>query len=250
MSKADTRLHAKYGVYTHQSEAAYTAIRSAILSGRCARGTKLNERFLTRDFGFNRTPVRHALAKLTAEGLAEHVPYVGTFVRKLDIAETLELIHFRRGMESACAATAAVRITPNEARDLLQLAAEVTQSEDILAAAHDPQAREAANVRARERERLFHQRITELADNNEMLTAVNRACTIHFALCPGSTDMGPTRLRSGSMGPDHNQVALAIADRHPQKAFGAMWDHFNALLHAVNTMAQTAEADSTGVHRR
>ena len=66
----------RYEIRT-QTSRAYEFIHQAILSGKFQPGMQLREHALCHMSGLTRTPIRHAFAKLTAEGLVEQIPNVG-----------------------------------------------------------------------------------------------------------------------------------------------------------------------------
>ncbi|MGR3780257.1 MAG: GntR family transcriptional regulator [Albimonas sp.] len=95
------------------AERAYETIRSAILSGELPAGTHLREEPLARMTGTSRTPVREALHRLTAEGLAlaqNRHRYVADF----SFHEVAVIFELRARLESYAATLAATRITPAE----------------------------------------------------------------------------------------------------------------------------------------
>jgi DNA-binding GntR family transcriptional regulator len=89
--------------HTNQGEALVdhiaATIRSRVLSGDIALGSRLRQETLAAEFGVSRTPVREALRKLQASGIVELVQYRGAVVhgpqlRQLREAEKL----FRRSI--------------------------------------------------------------------------------------------------------------------------------------------------------
>ncbi|MDF2231787.1 GntR family transcriptional regulator [Albimonas sp. CAU 1670] len=95
------------------AERAYETIRAAILSGELAAGTHLREESLARMTGTSRTPVREALHRLTAEGLAlaeNRHRYVADF----SVHEVAVIFELRARLESYAASLAATRITVEE----------------------------------------------------------------------------------------------------------------------------------------
>lgn len=244
MSTRSDTVYAKYGVRPHQSGTAYKALREAIIAGRIPQGTQLNERSLSERFGFSRTPIRHALVKLAAEGLVEQIPHVGTFVRKLTTDEALELVTFRRAIESACAAMAAINASPQQLAELRKLGDEIAESDETLEGTlgrEDTLEVAAAN---REKEITFHRRVAELSSNAEMMRTFGNASTVYLTLFPGSMGRNHMSVPCGAMGADHAEVARAIATGDPKQAFGAMWTHFNALLHVLNAEMAKQNGDT------
>lgn len=62
----------------------YEQIREQIQTGKLSPGTRLVNRKMAIELGTSMVPVREALNRLTSEGLLEHLPGGGNFVRKLN----------------------------------------------------------------------------------------------------------------------------------------------------------------------
>lgn len=69
-------------------DAAYRAIRDAIVDGTLAPGERLNDPDLMGWLGVSRTPIREALARLEQSGLVQTKPGRYTIVSPLDVRET------------------------------------------------------------------------------------------------------------------------------------------------------------------
>lgn len=91
------------------SRQAYQEIRTIILSGRFAPGTKLVVRPIAEELGLSPTPVKAALAALEGEGLVAAVPNRGFFVRSFDEASVKDICTFRGAMDRLAAELAASR---------------------------------------------------------------------------------------------------------------------------------------------
>ncbi|SDW87647.1 transcriptional regulator, GntR family [Albimonas donghaensis] len=106
------------------AERAYETIRDAILSGALPAGEHLREESLAQMTGTSRTPVREALQRLTAEGLAlaenRH-----RFVADFSLHEVEVIFDLRARMESYAAKLAATRITEPELDRLRALVDEI-----------------------------------------------------------------------------------------------------------------------------
>lgn len=90
------------------------AIAQEIATGEIAPGERLDEVALSRRFGVSRTPIREALMQLGTMGLVEMQPHRGAFVRKVGIAELVEMIEVMAELEGMCARLAARRMSSEE----------------------------------------------------------------------------------------------------------------------------------------
>ncbi|MFM8292675.1 MAG: GntR family transcriptional regulator, partial [Planctomycetia bacterium] len=74
------------------SAKAYRSLRQMIVEGHVHPRQRLSHRALSKNLGIGRSPVRDALLQLEAEGLIEHRPNSGIFLRELTARE-LECIY-------------------------------------------------------------------------------------------------------------------------------------------------------------
>src|SRR5262245_15516806 len=74
-------------------------IRTLILSGELAPGSRIRQEELAERFNTSRIPVREALRRLESEGLIILVPNSGGWVARLDLAECLETYMMRERLE-------------------------------------------------------------------------------------------------------------------------------------------------------
>jgi len=178
-------------LYTH----VYEIVRDAVLTGRFGPGVQLKERALAAELGVSRTPLRQALARLTADGLLEQVAKVGVFVRK----------------------AASDAISDETARELMELAEQV----DAAVTRRDM-------LEGHYLELDFHRRVLQIADNSELQRMAENTKALYFTL--GAIPKEPTALNlSRDMSVSHTEVARAIAGGLPELAFKAMWEHFEVV---------------------
>ena len=100
---------------------AYDSIRAMMLSGELQPGTRLVNRALGAELGLSTVTVREAIHRLTSEGLVDHVPNAGAYVRRLDQREIGQLYEFRKALERFALEVVVRRIETYELRNLEQL---------------------------------------------------------------------------------------------------------------------------------
>src|SRR5437660_3039299 len=93
---------------------AYKEIKRRIIDVAYPPGTKLSEVQLADEFGFGRSPVRTAFARLQTEGWVTVSPQSGTYVRNLSEAEIAEIYDLRLLLETHATRQAAQNITPEQ----------------------------------------------------------------------------------------------------------------------------------------
>ncbi|MEM8590541.1 MAG: GntR family transcriptional regulator [Pseudomonadota bacterium] len=144
------------------AEHAYQEIRQAILSGELKAGEHLHEEKLATLSGTSRTPVREALRRLVAEGLAKaHNRH--RFVTDFSFEEMAVIFEVRARLESYAAQLAAPRITAAELAELERLIADIDALLDL---DHGPAAERFIDLNAQ-----FHA-ITVAASRSRQLTSL------------------------------------------------------------------------------
>lgn len=103
------------------TERAYTQIRSLLVAGSYAPGTRLREEDLAERTGVSRTPVREALRRLAVEGFVEFQPRRGVQVTSWSDQDLDELFGVRALLESYGAGQAAERATPDQLDTMSEL---------------------------------------------------------------------------------------------------------------------------------
>lgn len=111
-SRALTDLWRRQGRSLATSESVHRTLREAILQQILGPGTRLAEEDLAGGFGISRTPVREAILRLEAEGLAERSSGRTAFVTEISPREIVEIYEVRGAIDGLSAELAATRIEP------------------------------------------------------------------------------------------------------------------------------------------
>lgn len=141
-------------VHTH----AYEKLRSLITEGQIASGERLDERALAAALGVSRTPIREAVTRLASDGLVEHRPYQGNFVKSFSANQVAGLYDVRRALEMLAAREAVPRLDEDglaAVRDALDAASAALEKGDMLGFA--------------EADRSFHRLIVENSGNETLI---------------------------------------------------------------------------------
>lgn len=206
------------------SEKAYAALRSDIIHWRLTPGTVLAEVELSERLGVSRTPIREALAKLSAEGLTEPQSGRGVVVSEISLDHLDELFELRSALECRAAELAAQRCDPAVFHTLhrqLLNAGELITSDDP--ARGD-----------------YYQLVGELdtaidaAAGNHYLTQALKNLRVHLVRVRRLGKDNPARLRDAAR--EHAAIALAIANGNAAVASAATTVHLdNSLRHLLST---------------
>jgi DNA-binding GntR family transcriptional regulator len=98
------------------ADRAYAAIQSAILDGSLRPGDRLRIEDLSATLHISPTPIREALSRLEAAGLAEYVAHRGSRVSEVSASEFRELYELRFILEPLAVSKAAERFNSETAR--------------------------------------------------------------------------------------------------------------------------------------
>ncbi len=195
----------------------YDTLRGRIVAGELPPGTPLVASQLALSVGASRTPVREALLRLTAEGLAAETPG-GFVVRKLTEEDIMEMYEVRVPLEATAARLAAANLTP------LGLAQIRAVHEKLTAAARQkkPDLNWIAAVNLE-----FHRAICGAARNKLLLEFISK---IYDSLgrFRSTTFQYPGRLPEAMA--EHEAMVAAIADRDPSRAEQIAREHMQRAM--------------------
>src|SRR5690606_24475029 len=105
-------------------------LRDDILAGVFPPGERLIELQLSERYGVGRAAIRAALVELDTEGLVQRETNRGATVRRITVAEAVEITEARAALEGLIARLAAERATDRERDDLRALVDEMTVAVD------------------------------------------------------------------------------------------------------------------------
>jgi DNA-binding GntR family transcriptional regulator len=173
---AENGSHARKGWFRVQmivtaSQETYDRLLEKLLSGSYPPGTRLVNRKLASELGVSVIPVREALGRLASEGLVEHIPGAGSFVRNLSRKEIVKLYSFREQLESFAVREASAN---RQSYQLERLNRILEESETFMAdlTQDDSEHRDANLKRWLDLDANFHETVIDAADNPWLAQAV------------------------------------------------------------------------------
>ena len=208
------------------SERAYRALRRDILNWELAPGTALAEVELSERLGVSRTPVREAVARLVADGLATAQRGRGTVVSDVSLDDLTDMFVLRRVLETESAKLAAGSEQTHRFGPLAKKFRDVAENSQTLA---EPGP--------------YYQLINtmdELIDTaagNEYLATALANLRVHLSRVRRMAKDNPTRLAASAV--EHSKIAEAIANKDPLLASAATTMHLHASLDHILTHAET-----------
>ena len=205
---------------------AYRSLRRMIIDGKVRPRQRLSHRMLSRDLGIGRSPVRDALLQLESEGLIEHRPSSGIYLREVTPDELECIYELRIVNEPYAAGRAAERAEAAQIAALRRICGEMTAIAGRTGLVQ-------WFSRGENRRRFcrldmdFHSTVLEASGNplaaklfaNAQLLALTFAWDLGYGRPEWFAGIVP---RTAA---DHGAVFEAIRDRDPPAARAAMLDH-------------------------
>ncbi|WP_312181019.1 GntR family transcriptional regulator [Arthrobacter sp.] len=209
------------------SDRAYAMLREDIVEWRLPPGTVLGEVEQSQRLGISRTPLREALGRLTADGLAAPHHGRGVVVTPISPETVGALFELRQALECQAASLAAARGEPAVFR---KLRTDFDAAAALLAAdpGEDP---------AREGYYALVARLDAAIDAaaaNPYLTQALGNVRLHLARVRRLAKDNPARLRDTAA--EHATIAGAIAAGDPAMAAAATAVHLHKSLEHFNTV--------------
>lgn len=227
-------------VYTRgvrASDRAYLTLREEIIEGALAPGSVLGEVEQSARLGLSRTPLREALGRLVADGLAEQSPRRGIVVTAVSLSEASDLFEVRSALEVLAARRAAENVahqpasTGHSPRELLaDLAVRFETATVDLAAGADPTAYYALTEE-------LDAAIDSAAGNRHLADAL-RDVRVHLGRLRRLSRDSPGRLADSAR--EHAAIARAVATGNPQLAAATTTVHLQQALTHLLTGAPAA----------
>jgi DNA-binding GntR family transcriptional regulator len=121
------------GVIKHRTLDGYVVeeLRSRIVRGDLAAGTRIDQQALSEELGISRMPVREALRRLAAEGFVELISHRGALVTKLSDAEIIEVYEMRAVLQGLAARLAVPHYTDEHLQPLGDLLDKMERTKDL-----------------------------------------------------------------------------------------------------------------------
>jgi len=223
------------------SDRAYAALRDDILEWRLLPGAVLAEVEQSERLGVSRTPLREALARLTAEGLTTTAGGRGVVVTDISLDDIDELFELRETLEGKAAALAAERgekpLFRQLHHDLQNAPALITDADPARHDYYDLVGRLDAAI--------------DGAISNSYLVQAMRGLRVHLVRIRRLSADDPSRLAAAAA--EHAAIAEAIAGGHPGLAAAATTIHLHRSLSHVKathgTAAHATATHATATHR-
>ena len=223
------------------SDRAYRALRQEIVEGDLPPGAVLGEVEQSARLGLSRTPLREALSRLVADGLAAPATGRGVVVTAVSLDEAPQLFDLRIALETLAARRAAEHIAEpvngNATReDFAELAASFEQATAKLSQGEDPTDYYALTAQL--------DAALDAASDNSYLAESLRGLRLHLGRLRRLARNSPVRLAASAQ--EHAAIARAIAAGDPDLAAASTIVHLHqALAHLRSGAPDTTDSPDT-----
>ncbi|MFV0382523.1 GntR family transcriptional regulator [Paracoccus sp. (in: a-proteobacteria)] len=205
------------------TDLAYDAIKAAIMTGTLKAGDRIKEELIAEQIGVSRTPIRHAIQKLTAQGFVETLHNSGARVADWSSQDLDEITQMRALLEGFGAGIAARKATPADIAALRALAAEM-EAAASLGTGKALEAITGLNSR-------FHMTIIEASGNSRLAEVIGNLA--HPLLVQRRfSGFSPTRLKRSM--DHHREIVDALEAGDADWASAIMRSHILASAEAAH----------------
>ena len=205
----------------------YHRVRALIESGAIQSGERLDERALAERMEVSRTPLREAVGKLAEEGLVEHRPYKGNFVRTFSAKQVSDIYEVRKMLEGLAVRLAVPKLTDADVEELRAILDDIAS-----ALAHGDIAEYSAA------DQRFHDAMARLAGNEALREALGRLrgqVQIIRIIANRDPDVVDRTAR------ERPQIVAALEARDAEAAASLMEAHIEGVRHTVVAQFQTLQ---------
>jgi DNA-binding GntR family transcriptional regulator len=205
----------------------YERIKAMICHGDLQPGDRLVQQVLAKKMGTSAMPVIEAFRRLERDGLVEHIPHLGSFVRQATIEDIRELYVVRRAIEGEACLLFVERATEKDFKDLVEL----NELVNAAAGAHDIRSLLDADMS-------FHLHLVSATKVNRLREILDKwQVEQRVFMAAPEWDSGDTHNLLGI----HTGIVQAICRRDGAAAAAAMRQH---LLRAENSYLAMAEKEA------
>ena len=217
------------------AERTFELLKTDIISGSLAQGSKIIEEDLARKYGISRGPLREAIRRLEGIKLVQRIPRAGVRVVRLDQRMMADVYQIREALEGMSARLAAQQMSQEKIDDLW-----------VLLDVHQQGIEEAEGKAYFQREGNldFHYRIAVASGNQWLIHYLYRELYQLFRMCRHQSAQLPERPAAAL--DEHRQIVKAIAHRDGELAEMLMRRHIAGSWQAVQDLLPAASTSPSG----
>ena len=205
----------------------FDSIKSDIINGQLAQGTKIVESDLALKYGISRGPLREAIHRLEQIKLIVRVPHAGSRVVTLDVKMMQDIYTAREALEGMAARLAA-RLMPDADIEALSMLLD-QHSDNINETAGKAYLQSEGDID-------FHYRISLASQNRWIQQNLHGELYQLIRMCRHQSGQFPSRAQTAL--DQHRQIANAIARRDEELAELLMRRHISGAWEIVKKILE------------
>jgi len=201
------------------NERVYRRIRESVLMGAFMPNSRLDEQSLADEMGVSRTPIREAIGKLTKEGLVEHRPYQGNFIRSFNATQVNDLYEVRKALEALAVRLAVPHLTDMQVEEfgaLLDAGQHALDTGDLIAYGTA--------------DRQFHGAIARYSGNETLIESLDRL-SLQIQIVRTAANHDPAVVRETAH--QRTEIVAALRARDAEAAAWLLEEHIDAVRRKV-----------------
>jgi len=207
------------------SDRVYQSLLDAIIDGRLAPGQWLRQEALAQELGTSQLPVREAIRRLAAEGLAVRIPYKGVQVVQYSPEDIGDMFNIRMILESLAVRYATPLITPQDLEKL-----ENNLQEAVRYNGHDEM------VKRRELNTEFHLTICRASNHRYLIRQIEAMwiwfpSTMSYEGMRRQEELSQERLKQEHR--EHQEILSALKKRDARLVEEHIQNHIKNLSHEL-----------------
>ena len=214
-------------------QSTYDRLLERIVKGHYPPAARLVNRTLAEDLGVSVVPVREALGRLRSEGIVEHIPGAGSFVRALDDRSLAKLYALREQLEAFAVSEAARNAQTYQIQRLQHGCETMAKILERIEAATGNATRKRLVETWIAADAAFHAAIIEAADNPWLGMAVERLRVLAH-ISQAKPREAPVGIYRNAL-EEHRAIAKAIENQDGPSAESLMRKHIQRAMNAVLT---------------
>ncbi|GAA1997004.1 GntR family transcriptional regulator [Microbacterium pumilum] len=206
----------------------YEVLRERLVSGEYPQGARISVEEVRAELAVSKQPVMQALRQLSADGLVEIIPQVGSVASIYPVREIADFYDVFAGIEGAAAAAAASRRDDEQLSELREISTRIAS----LRGHPDPGFR---SHHYRNLNRDFHGKIHEMARSQIIVESSRRMWDLSDFLIATAGATQPLAGAIGSRHHDHEEVRNAIEQGDADEAREQMASHIRGTFALIFT---------------
>lgn len=211
-------------------------LRERLISGGFQQGDRISVEPLKAEFGVSKQPIMEALRLLSADGLVDIIPQVGSVVASYPARETADFFDMFAGFEGAIAAAAANRRTEAQLDNLESISKQMS----ALPQMDDSHTRSVEYIR---QNREFHTAIHQMSGSRIMASSSRRLWDLSDFLINTSDSPEPLSTATEERHHDHEMIKVALVNRDPDTARHEMERHIRETTKLLEIEVSCADLD-------